>query len=187
IHARMKARIRGHAVMLLAGVLVIAASHGLATAEPAASSPNVRILKPPDFRGEYAIWGATGADRSGHIFFGMTSNDQSGPGSAHLFEFDPSTDRFADRGNVIAELERLGLRRPNELQMKIHSRIVAAVDGYQYFSSMDETGEKEDGSRLPLWGGHLWRRGPSGVWEHLAATPQALIAVATGSSFVYSL
>src|SRR5207244_299265 len=103
-----------------------------------------------------------------------------GSGSAHLFEFDPSTEVFSDRGNVVAELERLGIRRLHETQMKIHSRIVQASDGFLYFSSMDESGEADDGSKLPTWGRHLWRRGPSGVWEHLAATPEALIAVATG-------
>ena len=171
-------------------VLAAAGSLGPATAQSTSStgvSPHVRILRPPDFSGEYAIWGATGFDRSGHIFFGITSGDKSGSGSAHLIELNPATDTFSDRGNVVNELTRLGLRRPNESQMKIHSRIVQAADGYQYFSSMDETGENDDGSKLPTWGGHLWRRGPSGVWEHLAATPQALIAVASGSSFVYSL
>ncbi len=147
----------------------------------------VKVLKPQDFWGEYAIWGATGFDRAGHIFFGMTSNDDRGSGSAHLFEFDPATERFTDRGNVVSELERLGLRRPGETQMKIHSRIVTAVDGYQYFASMDESGENDDGSKLPTWGGHLWRRGPSGTWEHLKATPEALIAVATGGPYVYAL
>jgi hypothetical protein len=154
---------------------------------PNGVSPRVNVLKPPDFWGEFAIWGATGFDRAGHIFLGMTSNDDRGSGSAHLFELNPTTGQFTDRGNVVAELERLGLRRPHETQMKIHSRIVQASDGYQYFASMDETGEEEDGSKLPTWGGHLWRRGPSGVWEHLASTPQALIAVATGGSYVYSL
>jgi len=158
-----------------------------APAVPSATSPTVRILKPQDFWGEYAIWGATGVDRAGHIFFGMTSNDERGSGSAHLFEFNPATDTFSDRGNVVEELERLGIRRPHETQMKIHSRIVQAADGFLYFSSMDESGEKDDGSKLPTWGGHLWRRGPAGTWEHLMATPEALIAVATGGPYVYSL
>jgi hypothetical protein len=161
----------------------IAAQSASSTAAP----PQVHILKPPDFWGEYAIWGSTGVDRAGHIFFGMTSNDDHGSGSAHLFEFNPATDSFTDVGNVVAELERLGIRRPHETQMKIHSRIVQAADGYQYFASMDETGENDDGSKLPTWGGHLWRRGASGKWEHLAATPHALIAVATGGPYVYSL
>jgi len=152
-----------------------------------APSPVVRVLKPQDFWGEYAIWGATGVDRAGHIFFGMTSNDDRGSGSAHLFELNPATETFADRGNVVEQLERLHLRRPGETQMKIHSRIVQASDGFQYFSSMDESGEKDDGSKLPTWGGHLWRRGPTGTWEHLTATPEALIAVATGGPYVYSL
>jgi hypothetical protein len=171
-------------------IIALAVSFGPIAAQSASSTaapPRVRILTPPDFVGEYAIWGSSGIDRAGHIFFGITSSDKSGSGSAHLFELDPATDAFVDRSNVIGELERLGLRRAGESQMKIHSRIVEALDGYQYFSSMDETGEKEDGSKLPMWGGHLWRRGPSGAWEHLAATQQALIAVATGGSFVYSL
>jgi hypothetical protein len=177
-------------ITLATTIFALASSFGPIAAQSASSTaapPQVRILKPPDFWGEYAIWGSTGVDRAGHIFFGMTSNDDRGSGSAHLFELNPTTDTFADRGNVVAELERLGLRRPRETQMKIHSRIVQAADGYQYFSSMDETGEKEDGSKLPTWGGHLWRRGPSGSWEHLAATPQALIGIATGGSYVYAL
>jgi hypothetical protein len=71
--------------------------------------------------------------------------------------------------------------------MKIHSRIVFAADGYQYFASMDETGEADDGSKLPVWGGHLWRRGPTGAWEHLLATREALIAVASGGPYIYAL
>jgi hypothetical protein len=151
----------------------------------AGTSPTVRVLNPPDYWGSYAIWGSTGADRRGHLWFGMTSNDPKS-GSAHLYEYDPTADAFTDRGNVVAELTRLGLRRPGETQMKIHSRIVEAPDGYQYFASMDETGEADDGSKLPTWGGHLWRRSPAGTWEHLAATREALIAVAVGGPYVYA-
>jgi hypothetical protein len=177
----------GLAAASLVAACALGATAAMQSPAPAAVSPTVRVLKPQDFWGEYAIWGSTGVDRAGHIFFGMTSNDDRGSGSAHLFEFNPATDTFADRGNVVAELERLGLRRPRETQMKIHSRIVQAVDGFQYFSSMDETGEDDNGSKLPTWGGHLWRRGPTGAWEHLAATPEALIAVATGGPWVYAL
>jgi hypothetical protein len=149
--------------------------------------PSVAAVVPsPDFWGAFAIWGSTGVDKSGHIFVGVTSNDD-GSASAHLFELDPASWKYTDRGNVIAELERLGLRRPREKQMKIHSRIVIGADGLQYFASMDESGEAEDGSRLPTWGGHLWRRNLTGRWEHLAATPEALIAVANGGPFIYAL
>jgi hypothetical protein len=125
-------------------VLAAAGSLGPATAQSTSSngpSPHVRILKPPDFSGEYAIWGATGFDRSGHIFFGITSGDKSGSGSAHLVELNPATDTFSDRGNVVNELSRLGLRRPNESQMKIHSRIVQAADGYRYFPRWTKPGK----------------------------------------------
>lgn len=150
------------------------------------TSPLVRVLVPPDFWGSFAIWGATGSDRRGHLWFGMTSNDEK-TGSAHLYELDPVSSTFSDRGNVVQELERLGLRRPGEIQMKIHSRIVEAPDGFQYFASMDESGENADGSRLPTWGGHLWRRGKGPGWEHLATTREALIAVAAGGPYVYAL
>jgi len=121
------------------------------------------------------------------VWIGVTSNDTRGSGSAHLYEFDPDTSTMTERGNVIAELERLGLRRAGETQMKIHSRIVEAQDGFLYFASMDESGEADDGSKLPTWGGHLWRlRTPGDRWEHLAATREALIAVATSGPYVYA-
>ncbi|MGC4081781.1 MAG: hypothetical protein QM736_06660 [Vicinamibacterales bacterium] len=159
----------------------------IGTASSRSTPPTVRVYRPPEFWGSYAIWGATGNDRRGHIWVGVTSNDDSSA-SAHLYDFDPTTGTFTDRGNVIAELERLKLRRPGEKQMKIHSRIVEAPDGYLYFSSMDETGEDDNGSKLPTWGGHLWRmRNAAGAqWEHLAATPEALIAVAGAGPYIYA-
>jgi hypothetical protein len=172
---------------LLALVLLPLTLSAQSKAPQAGTAPSVTILKAPDFWGEFAIWGSTGFDRNGHVFFGMTSNDERGEGSAHLFELNPTTGAFTDRGDVVSELKRLNLRRPGETQMKIHSRIVIGADGLQYFASMDETGEKGDGSRLPTWGGHLWRRSATGVWEHLAATPQALIGVAAGGPYIYAL
>lgn len=170
---------------LLSGQPVVTSQAPAGRSGVTSRSPLVEVVKPPDYWGAYAIWGSTGNDAQGHVWIGITSNDDSSA-SAHLYEFDPDTSTFADRGNVIGELQRLGLRRPGEKQMKIHSRIVLAQDGYQYFSSMDETGEADDGSKLPTWGGHLWRRGRAG-WEHLAATREALIAVATGGPYVYAL
>ena len=157
------------------------------SAQSGVRSPMVKVHSIPDFWGSFAIWGSTGVNRQGHIFFGVTSNDDRGSGSAHLFEFDPATGTFTDRGNVVSELERLRLRRPGETQTKIHSRIIEGADGLQYFASMDEAGENDDGSKLPTWGGHLWRRTRAGAWQHLAATPEALIAVAAGGPYVYAL
>lgn len=157
-----------------------------APAPAAPAHPSVHVVHLPDFWGEYAIWGSAGADSRGRIWLGITSNDD-GSGSAHLFRYDPTTDTVTDRGNVLGELQRLGLRRPGEKQMKIHSRIVQMPDGYLYFASMDESGEVDDGSKMPTWGGHLWRLGPSGTWEHLASTPEALIAVAGAGPYVYAL
>lgn len=153
---------------------------------PVVPPPVARVIPLPDFQGACAIWGAMGHDRRGHIWMGVTSNDDKTP-SARLFEFDPASGTVVDRGNVLGELERLGLKRPGEKQMKIHSRIAQMPDDNLYFASMDESGENADGSRLPDWGGHLWRVGPSGRWEHLAAAREALIAVAGGGPFVYAL
>jgi hypothetical protein len=152
-----------------------------------AALPTVRVIAIPEFWGSYAIWGATGNDAKGHIWIGVTSNDDRGSGSAHLFEFDPEAGVLTDRGNVVQELERLKLRKAGETQMKIHSRIVQAADGRLYFTSMDESGENDDGSKLPTWGGHFWRLGPTHLWRHLAVAPQALIAAAAGGPYVYAL
>lgn len=180
------------AALLLCTSLLPSATGGRAgssqdnAARATRKGPAVRVIHLPDFWGEYAIWGSTGADSQGRIYLGITSNDQ-GSGSAHLFRYDPQSDAITDCGNVVEELTRLGLRAAGDKQMKIHSRIVQMPDGYVYFASMDETGEQDDGSKLPTWGGHLWRIGSTGRWQHLAHTREALIAVTAGGRYVYAL
>ncbi|HVA51770.1 MAG TPA: VanZ family protein [Pirellulales bacterium] len=151
-----------------------------------AAAPRLQRIELPHVPGESAIWGATGRDDRGHIWFGVSC----WPGrdaSAHLFELTPETGDVIDRGDVLSELKRARLYRPGESQQKIHSKIVQAA-GYLYFSSMDESGEKEDGSRLPDWGSHLWRlRLDDDHWEHLLAAPEGLIAVAAAGRHVYAL
>ncbi len=159
----------------------------LPTPHSARLVPTAREIEIPRFLGADAIWGATGRDTRGHIWFGVSAARIAEP-SAHLFELDPATHEVIDRGSVTAELERAGLLRPGEGQMKIHSKIVQADDGHLYFSSMDEQGEQEDGSRLPTWGSHLWRYRIAGnQWEHLASVPEGLIAVGGVGRRVYAL
>ncbi len=149
--------------------------------------PTFRALSLPEFPGGYAVWGATGRDARGHVYVAVCASDVPIP-SAHLFEYDPERDILSDLGDVVSELRRAGVAREGEGQMKIHSKIVTAEDGHLYFASMDEQGEKADGSRLPTWGGHLWRlRLPEKRWEHLLAAPEALIAVAGAGRWVYAL
>jgi len=150
-------------------------------------SVSARIIPIPDFPGKSAIWGALGRDVRGHIWFGVSAQDVAQP-SAHLFEYDPATDQVRDRGDVVGQLRRLGLLRPGEGQMKIHSRIVQGEDGHLYFASMDEQGERTDGSRLPTWGSHLWRlRLPENRWEHLLAVPEGLVALAGAGRWINAL
>jgi hypothetical protein len=149
--------------------------------------PQVTPLAVPSFPGAHALWGSTGQDSRGHIWFGVTAERNSVP-SAHLFEYDPEAGRIFDRGNVVEQLKAAGLLRPDEHQAKIHSRIVQGPDDYLYFASMDEEGEASDGTRLPTWGGHLWRlKLDTYRWEHLLAAPEALLAVAGGDRFIYTL
>ena len=149
--------------------------------------PEITEVRLPVFRGAHAIWGATGQDASGHLWFGVTAADVPVP-SAHLVEYDPESGRTMDRGNVVDELKRAGVLRDGERQAKIHSRVVQGPEGYLYFASMDEEGEEDNGSRLPTWGGHLWRlQLATHRWEHLLVAPEALIAVAAGGRFVYAL
>jgi hypothetical protein len=147
----------------------------------------VRLIPVPDFPGRSAVWGATGRDHRGHIWFGVSAGGVRQP-SAHLFEYDPAGDVLRDRGDVLGELRRCGRARPGEGQMKIHSRIVQGEDGHLYFASLDEEGGRADGSRLPTWGSHLWRlRLPECRWEHLLSAPEGLIAVAGSGRRIQAL
>lgn len=149
--------------------------------------PQVTLLPIPSFPGAHAIWGSTGQDSRGHLWFGVTTERIPVP-SAHLFEYDPDRGRMFDRGNVVDHLKASGVLRAGEHQAKIHSRIVQGPDDYLYFASMDEEGEASNGTRLPTWGGHLWRlKLDTYQWEHLFAAPEALIAVGGGDRFIYTL
>jgi hypothetical protein len=173
-----------------AGLALLVSSEGTVArvdAQTAPASPQVTVIPPPDFWGAYAIWGASGADSRGHVWIGITSNDEGADRSAHLYDFDPATTTFVDKGAVVAELARAKVRRPREVQMKIHSRVVVGADGLLYFASMDEEGEAADGSAYPTWGGHLWRLSRTGAWQHIRTTREALIAVAAGGPYVYAL
>jgi len=150
--------------------------------------PIVKRIAIPDFPGAHAIWGATGQDRRGHIWFGVSAAAAVELPSARLFEFVPATGELINRGDVVGELKRCGLHRPGEGQMKIHSKIVQADDGHLYFASMDEQNEDLRSLKLPTWGGHLWRlRMPENKWEHLLTTPEPLMAMAGAGRCVYAL
>ncbi len=153
----------------------------------AGTAPMVTAIPVPLFPGASALWGSEGCDRRGHIWFGLTAEHTALP-SAHLLEFDPISGRMTDRGDAVSELKQAGLGRPGQRQMKIHSHIVQGPEGWLYFASMDEAGEKEDGSKLPTWGSHLWRYKPGQAhWQHLFAAPEGLIAVAGGGHFIFAL
>jgi hypothetical protein len=155
---------------------------------PASSlaAPVVQEVPLPDLPGAQSIWGATGRDLRGGLWFGVSV--RRGREGAVLLQLDPRDDRWRVRGNVVDQLRRARALRDGEGQAKIHSRIVTGADGYLYFASMDEDGEREDGSALPRWGGHLWRLGPGDEqWEHLFAAPEALIATAAGGRNVFAL
>jgi len=159
---------------------------GPTPADPLATPQMVEIVV-PEIPGASAIWGATGRDDRGRIWYGVTCEGSSPP-SAHLMELDPVTCQSVDRGDVVSELKRLGLARPDDQQTKIHSKIVQAADGHLYFSSMDEAGELALEGVPPTFGSHLWRLRLSDYrWEHLAAVSEGLIAVGTGGRYVYAL
>jgi hypothetical protein len=149
--------------------------------------PRVVDVPVPRFPGSDAVWGGTGRDVQGRVWFGacVAAAEEA---SARVFCYDTQTGEMADAGDVVSALRTHGLLRAGESQMKIHSKIIQAGDGHLYFASMDERGEAPDGSRPPTWGGHLWRlRLPDRTWDHLHATPEALIAVAGMGRFLYAL
>jgi hypothetical protein len=159
---------------------------GRAPAAPAEAAPPTRELKLPAFPDATAIWGATGRDLQGRIWIGVSA---SSPGmSAQLMQYDPEADVMRNRGGVVDQLKIAGLHRPGEGQIKIHSRIITAEDGWLYFASTDEDGEHEDGTVPPRWGGHFWRIDPdTGKWSHLWTAPEGLVAVSGVGRYVFVL
>ena len=147
--------------------------------------PAFTDISQPWFQGASSIWSATGRDDKGHIWLGVSG---SGNTAAHLMEYNPELDSFVDHGDPVSALKAAGIYRKGEEQIKIHSKIIQMDDGWLYFASMDETGERADGSQLPLWGSHFWRYKPSaGRWEHLFSAPEGLIAVSGVGRWVYAL
>jgi hypothetical protein len=158
------------------------------TPEPAdpLAAPEVKSVRIPDAPGDRAVWGATGRDDQGHVWFAVSVHGVPRP-SARLFEYDAAADAVFERGEVLSELARAGLLRDGDQQPKIHSKIVQGGDGHLYFTSMDETTD-EGGPRPPPFGSHLWRlRMPERTWEHLLAVPEGLIACAGGGDIIYAL
>ncbi len=149
-------------------------------------APMVRELTAPAFADAHAIWGATGRDDTGGIWMGVSaSNPQM---SAHLMHYDPVKNAWQDHGGVVDQLRAAGLFRAGEGQTRILSKIISADDGWLYFASTDEEGEKPSPAALPRWGGHLWRIDPrTHQWQHLFATAEGLIAMAGAGRYVYAL
>ncbi len=150
------------------------------------SPPAVEIIElPRTSRNLDAIWGASGKDDNGNIYFGISSHD-SDYGSSFLYQYNPSTEQFLSQGDTVRELKNNDSYREGTRQNKLHSKIYQANDGYLYFSSFDESGEDEGIN--PVWGGHLWKKLPNSQnWEHVMSTPEALIAVNTNGRYVYAL
>jgi hypothetical protein len=158
------------------------------TPVPTDLNPPLRVVEipiPASVHGD-AIWGGTGRDARGHIWMGVSALGDGG--SAHLLEYAPDSGILTDRGDVVSELKQAGVYRAGEGQIKIHTKIIQAEDGYLYFASFDEEGESASGAILPKWGGHLWRLKPSNRhWEHLYAVPQGLVSLAGNGNWIYAL
>lgn len=149
-------------------------------------APNIRELRMRPIPDSESIWGSTGRDSRGHIWIGVSTR-RSGTG-AHLLEYDPKGNFLTDHGSVLDQLRRLGLYEAGQGQIKIHSKIVQASDGWLYFASTDEEGEDFASSTLPKNGARLWRIYPGEKdWEHLFAAKEAIIAVSGAGRFIYAL
>lgn len=152
------------------------------------AAPEVVRISVPEKLGGKAIWGSTGRDRRGHIWFGLCMAGTPGA-SARLLEYDPETAELRSHGDVLSALKETSNYRDGDSQSKIHSQIIQAKDGHLYFASMDEAGaDYKQGTEPPTWGGHLWRlRLPENKWEHLLRAPEGLIAVSGAGGKVYAL
>lgn len=150
-------------------------------------APKVQEVAVPRIPGDWAAWGATGRDDRGHIWFATTAHPNVKAPTAHLFEIVPTSNEVIGRGDVVASLKATSSARRGDQQMKIHTKMYQLGE-FLYFASNDEEGWDVLAEKLPTYGGHLWRLRLSDYhWEHLKATPEALMAVAVGSGKVYSM
>jgi len=161
-----------------------------------AKKPELRFLRAPKLKDleiplqpeMNSIWGATGKDHLGRVYFGVSAWDGGKDPSAALWRYDPVKDQFEELGSIRQKLEELGLRRSipfAETQIKIHSKIVQATDGRMYFSSQDEHQEDETGGRNPLFGGRLFALDPiTDQWECILTAPEGLISIAARNRYV---
>ncbi len=153
-------------------------------------APQLYELELPRFEAAHAIWGSTGVDHLGRVYFGAAAYGVE-DASAHLLRYDPSTGKSVDLGGINEVLTRLGIRRTidyDETQMKIHSKIFQASDGNVYFSSQDEHDEKADGSQNARFGGRLFALDPlSDQWTCILTAPEGLIATACERRYVYAM
>jgi len=151
-------------------------------------APKLRSLDIPLVHGMNSIWGATGRDHIGRMYFGISAWDGLEDPSGSLWRFDPSSDAFECLGSVNEKLDELGIRVKSpfpETQIKIHSKIFQADDGRIYFSTQDEHQEKEDGSSGALFGGRLISFEPKTQrWECILKSPEGLIALAARGRYV---
>ena len=149
------------------------------------TTPEIKEVPLNFTAGGKSIWGAIGRDDKGKIYLGASTSEGI-ESTAFLYQYDPKTSLVVPQGDVVTQLKRLGLHKPGMGQNKLHSKFYQADDGYMYFTSFDEQGE--DTGKNPIWGGHLWRKKDADTqWEHLAATPEALIAVNLAGQYVYAL
>jgi hypothetical protein len=150
-------------------------------------APKIQELLLPLSDGDEAIWGATGRDSKGNIYFGLASNASSEL-SAGLLRFTPQTGGVKLLGRVDEALSEGAAERQSSLQDKIHSKLYEAADGHLYFASLDETGETEDGMANGEAGGHLIRINSStGKWESVLHTPESLISIGCSGRYIYAL
>jgi hypothetical protein len=159
----------------------------IACAKEADASPSVESVSIPQADVGAAIWGATGRDEQGHIWFAVSPTDGEEK-SAALFEYDPATSTVSKRGDVLSEARKANVYAAGMQQPKIHTKIIQAADGHLYFVSSDENPRKVGGRTAPSWGSHLWRlRMPERTWEHLAAWEEGVLALAGGGNDLYGL
>lgn len=147
--------------------------------------PSVEIITLPEIADNDAIWGATGRDDNGSIYF-ATSSHGGEYGSSYLYQYDPITKQISAQSDTVTQLKVNNVYRQGMRQNKLHSKIYQADDGYLYFSSFDEGGEAQGIN--PTWGGNLWRKKPNDQnWQHVFATEEALVGINTNGRYVYAL
>jgi hypothetical protein len=111
------------------------------------------------------IWGGTGLDRQGRVYFAISSRFGLPPGDVLVFRYTPETNTWEYLASLRAVAAQQGNLLPNERIAKVHAEILE-YNGIMYIATHDYHGPEDP---LTVRGGHIFAFDvATGTWTDLS-------------------